>query len=168
MNLSKYLLPVLLVLLFGSPAFSQEKAGASFWMAAPEKGPNGIWTVYVPRATGLRQQGMLLSTVLGTPYEPSQSKEVLAQLYSDIEQFKMLGQKEIVFGDAVGSLLSFRGLSGQKSLLGRALLRPEGEGTAVLLLVRHPQADARLLKSFEVFQEDWTTELPQEDPPENP
>ena len=88
-------------------------------------------------------------TTLAVPYQVTDAPEVMGQLHTGIERFKMLGQKQVSWGDGVATLVSFQGRQKGRRILGRALLIPkEDKTTRLVLLVRHPGANATILKQF--------------------
>src|SRR5690606_9820869 len=82
-------------------------------------------------------------------------REVLGSLHRDVEELKVAGQKEVEWRDGVGTLVSFSGKQDGESLLGRMVLASRSDGTEILLLIRHPQADPALLQNFERARRAW-------------
>ena len=140
LGLIKYLLLLLLFL----PALAEPEEQA-FWI--PREGSE--IESYLPRDENLRKHGVLYHKKIAHPGEEVRARDILSQLYRDLDRSTLLGVKDVEWGDNPATLISFRGAVGAKELLGRAVVY-QGEGESeVLLLVRAPEADPRLLENFE-------------------
>ncbi len=121
---------------------------SQFWVKGEV--PEGReWHMFSPRGEKLQKQAALLVADLAVPYQVTDAPEVMGQLHAGIERFKMLGQKQVNWGESVATLVSFQGRQKGRRILGRALLIPkEDKTTRLVLLLRHPTANASIVKQF--------------------
>lgn len=138
--------PLLFFFLFSAQTVWADSS--EFWIKGEV--PEGReWHMFSPRSEKLQKQAALMVTTLAVPYQVTDAPEVMGQLHTGIERFKMLGQKQVSWGDGVATLVSFQGRQKGRRILGRALLIPkEDKTTRLVLLVRHPGANATILKQF--------------------
>jgi len=151
---------VLLLTLFCAPAVAKESEAAHFWVAASEDLQNSKWQVFVPEPTELRKRGMLFYGKLDKRYQPSQSREILGELYAEIEDFRVLGSKSVAWAQRPATLLSFSGRAGKQVLRGRAVLADSGLGTELLLLIGDRGSHTQLEKNFRIVRKQWPAGLP--------
>lgn len=136
-------LSCLLLLLASLPIAAEE----AFWVPRKEPLAERNWTAYVPANKELAKQAILIHALL--PGEPVEVRQVLGAMYKEVESLKILGRKPVEWRDGEGTLVSFSGKQKDRNIVGRAVIAPSEDGTEVVLLVRHPAADSRIMQSFE-------------------
>lgn len=130
-------------------------AGEKFWVDASSEFDLD-WKIYRPIKKELKNQGFLLHRVLPESADsPHFVREVLSLLYGAVDDFRILGQKEVEWDGRKATLVSFRGEHDEDTLVGRIILAPTDEGTELLFLIRHPEADSSLFESFEEIWKNW-------------
>lgn len=135
------------LLLFTLSSWVAGAEEARFWSEseAPE-GKN--WRVFVPSSEKLKEQGTLVISTVSSPYQPSQASQLMGTLFSEIKNFKMMGQKQVPWERGTATLVSFQGDRGKSTLIGRALVLPSASETQVVLLVRHPKSSRKIVEEF--------------------
>ena len=141
----------LLLFVFGAVSAQAD----SFWVPRSEPvTKEKAWSSFVPSEKALSKQAVLLHTVLPSE-EPVMVRHVLSYMHSGVKELKVLGRKDTTWRDSTATIVSFSGLVDDKRVLGRVVLAPTDEGTEVLLLVRHPEANPRILANFKRIVTDW-------------
>lgn len=130
-----------------------------FWVLSQQDLGSPGSKVYLPTDKKFANQGFLVYSTLPPTTPPPVLREVLAELYTQVDDLKILGQKQVPWHDGVGDLVSFSGVHEKKKVLGRAVVANSEQGTEILMLVRHPQADPLLLDNFERIRSAWPRDL---------
>lgn len=129
------------------------KAEEAFWVAREEPLKDNSWRVYVPSNESLSKQAVLIYAELPTGDTPVVPRQVLSQLYHHVKGLKVMGRKKVAWRDGEGTLVSFSGQVDKKEkVVGRAVVASTQNGTEVLLLVRHPRSDDRIVESYELIR----------------
>jgi hypothetical protein len=123
-------------------------ADEAFWVPRKEPLQEKSWVVFVPRKEELAKQAILIYAELPNE-KPVLVREILSQMYHQVKALKVLGRKPVPWRQGEGTLVSFSGQSGKKKIVGRAVIASTDRGTEVLLLVRHPRSDSRILENYE-------------------
>lgn len=134
--------------------------GSDFWSDCSSEFKKENWRVYRPHSKNLAKHGFLVVTTLEQPFEGLRPQHVLAELYGQINELAVMGQKETSVGGRPGLVLSFRGALKDQPLVGRAAFAEDGEKTKLIMLVRHSEASNKLLEAFEQLVKEGTGSLP--------
>jgi hypothetical protein len=146
-SLARSSLPIVLLVFWLLAGWSAAEEG--FWVTRTEPLKENHWVTFVPAKETLAKQAVLIYAELPQAKEPILVRQVLSEMYSQVEDLKVLGRKPVAWRDGEGTLVSFSGLSGKNKVVGRAVIASTERGTEVFLLVRHPRSDARIMKSYE-------------------
>lgn len=157
--IKKITLSFLLVLATLCTGLARESTKA-FWTDCSSEFSKDGWKVYKPVDKKLSKHGYLVVTTLDQPFQDIRPQHVLGELYGQIDQLSVMGQKEATVGGQPGLLLSFRGAMKEKALVGRAAFSADGEKTKLMMLVRHTEASDKLIDAFEDLVKAGTGNLP--------
>lgn len=151
-----------LFLLVGTCGAEEIGSESDFWMECSQEFGRANWRVFRPKSESLNGLGFLIKTELEHPFGDLKPSRVLGELYKEIGQLKVMGQKRTTFADKEAVVLSFRGQLDSQPLAGRALIFPSGTGSGVLLLLRHQKSDERLPAAFDRLHQQGLDSLPAE------
>lgn len=132
----------------------------SFWSDCSSEFKKENWRVYRPHNQDLAKHGFLVVTTVDQPFEGLRPQHVLGELYGQIDNLALMGQKETMVAGQTGLVLSFRGSLKDQDLVGRAAFSADGDKTKLIMLVRHSEASDKLLEAFEQLVRDGTDNLP--------
>lgn len=140
----------LLLFFLAAAALAEEP----FWVVRQEPLKETSWVAFVPAKKELAKQAVLVYASLPPSEQPPEIRHILGEMYSQVDGLKILGRKPVTWREGEGTLVSFSGRSDSSKVLGRAVIAATEHGTEVLMLVRHPQSDARIVKSFDQVRQD--------------
>lgn len=143
-----------------APVVAQGKpASDKFWTKSADNFGAADWLVYRPKEEKLQKQGFMVYHMSPPQTEPPVVREILGELYGQVQDLRILGQKKVPWRDGEATLVSFSGESEDQTTVGRVIIYASADHTEILMLIRHPEADKSLVDNFERVRANWPSWL---------
>jgi hypothetical protein len=129
-----------------------------FWKLESERSGQVAVATFSARKAPAKGQGLLMCAHWPRPEGQApelKPAEVIASLYSELQDFQLLGSKEVVWAGQQARLMAFKAKVGKRPVVGRSLLAQAPSGTEALLLVTNHEAQKDFRKEFERLQGAW-------------
>ena len=149
-----------LCILLSCQIFAQSTGrGSGFWKLESEKSTPLKVTTFTAKDAPYKGQGLLMWTTLPAAdksvSDELDARRVLAGLYKDLKEFKVLGKKSVKWGGRPAHLVGFKAKSEKRTIVGRLLMSDTDDGIETLLMVRNPEAPDRFRSEFDAFMTRW-------------
>lgn len=137
-------------------------SSSGLWVLQPDQSESHRLATFLPTQDALKGQGVVMVGALPIedPQTPLDASQVLAGLYRDLKDFRLVGTKATNWAGRPAHVVAFKATHQKHTVLGRALWSQDESSVQVLLLLSHPSAAKSFEKEFIKWQTYWNFDSP--------